>query len=76
MISYIASKEDVALFVGDLLEVSSLGWQSITITKLKKSEDFYVHIAIDGSSEDTVRDWVQNYYGLRMNTSPEVTVVG
>ena len=76
MISYIASNEDVALFVGDLLEVSSLGWQSITITKLKKSEDFYVHIAIDGSSEDTVRDWVQNYYGLRMNTSQENTPAG
>lgn len=59
--SFIGSKEVAAQFVDDLLWRGKLDYQSITITKRVKSADFCVHIAIDGSSEDTVEMLAQNY---------------
>lgn len=73
---YCKNKEELALFVSDLLCTGNLVWQSITITSPEKSEDFFVHIATDGSSADTVRKWVQTFYGLPMITSQDHTPDG
>jgi len=73
---YCKDREELALFVSDLLCTGNLVWQSITIISPEKSEGYCVRIVTDGSSVVTVRRWVQTYYGLRMSTSQENTQAG
>lgn len=73
---YLKNKEELALFVSDLLCTGNLDWQSITIISPEKSEGYCVRIVTDGLSVATVRKWVQTYYGLHMNTSQENTQAG
>jgi collagenase-like PrtC family protease len=61
MINFTGYKQDVALFVEDILTISSLDFQSITIIPLEKSGVCSVNIATDTSSEDTVEKLVQIY---------------
>ena len=68
MIYCLKHREDLALFVSDLLATFDLDFASITITKAEPSEGYYARCAIDTSSEDTVKNWVQTYYGLPLIT--------
>ena len=76
MIYFCRDREEVAQFVSDLLLNLGINLISITITNRELFGDYSVHIVTDGSSEDTVEKWVQNYYGLRMSTSTENTPDG
>ena len=62
MINFFGSKKTVVEFVNALLQSSSIGWQSITITNPEKSEESFVSIAIDTSSEDTVKELGEIYF--------------
>ena len=66
MINFMLYSKDVALFVSDILEGSNIDSQSITITNREKSEDCCVSIAIDLSSEDTVKSLGLIYYSMLM----------
>ena len=71
MIFFCKDKEKAAQFVKDLLLTFGVDSMSITITNLGISGAFYVRIVTDGSSDGTVKSWVQNYYGLRTSISTE-----
>lgn len=49
---FYGSKEDVAEYVVDLLSISNVDWQSITITQREKYAGFCVSIATDTLSGD------------------------
>lgn len=51
---FTGSKKDVAAFVAELLSHSIRNLRSITITRLVKSEDYSVSIAIGMLSADTI----------------------
>lgn len=70
---YYMNKDTVALFACDLLTVFVNDLLSIMITHRVKYEDYCVSIATSSSSEDTVKDWVQNNYGEQVTTSAETT---
>lgn len=68
---YYMNKEIAALFVCDLLIDFVNDLQSITITKLQRSEAYSVLIVTNTSSGDAVKDWVQTNYLRDTSTSPE-----
>lgn len=68
MLNYYCNNEDAALFVCDMLTDLDYALQSITITKLDISGDYSVRIATGMLLEDTVKNWVQQSYGLRLIT--------
>jgi len=61
---FLKDKEELALFVGDLLLTLKQDWQWITTIVPVKSGGYCVLIAIDTSLEDDVKDWVRDSYGL------------
>jgi hypothetical protein len=56
---YTLNRTVVARFVRGILVYSDIDFQSITITRLEKSEDYSVSIVIDMSSVNTVESLVQ-----------------
>lgn len=72
----LVNKADVAQFVRDLLHLFGSVLPSITIINPEKFGVSYVSIVIDTSSEDTVKNWVQNSYGLHTITWQEITPAG
>jgi lauroyl/myristoyl acyltransferase len=64
MVKFYGSKTTAVEFANVLLHSSDIDWQSITIIRRGSSEEFSVHIAIDTSSDDTVRTLGEIY--LRM----------
>lgn len=66
ILTYSVDREIAAQFAEDLLTASRLNWRSITITaEPEKSGASFVRFVIDTLLEDTVKDWVQRYYGLQ-----------
>jgi hypothetical protein len=68
MLSFSGNKEDVARFVADLLVHSKVVLQSTTIITRGSSEDCYVRIVIDTSSEGIVLELAPIYCLQRINT--------
>ena len=73
---FIASKMAVVLYAGAIVLDLGPDLQSITITKLEKSEDYSVSIVTNTSSEDIVKKVVQNYFETLTIISTENTQVG
>jgi hypothetical protein len=59
---FYGSKKTVVEFVNALLQRSDIAWLSITITNPEKFVESYVSIAIDTSSEDTVKTLGEIYF--------------
>lgn len=74
--TFLGSREDLVQFAIDLLNFSRQDLQSITITRLEKSEEFSVSFVIDTLSDAIVRDLAQSYYEAPMNTLHENTQAG
>lgn len=55
MMKFYGSKNSVVEFVNAILQNSNIALPSIMITRQGSSEVFFVSIAIDTSSEDTVK---------------------
>jgi len=72
-LTYFGNRKVVVQFVKELLRLSPEDSQSITITKLGKSGDYSVSIAIDTSLDGTVERMAQSYSRLRSSISPEST---
>lgn len=70
-LTYFGNRKVVVQFVKELLRLSPEDSLSITITKLGKSGDYSVSIAIDTSLDDTVEKMAQTYSRLRSSISPE-----
>jgi len=75
MLYYILNRTEVATSVEDILMNSNPDLQSITITRLGKSEDFCVSFVIDTLSDATV-DEVSKRLDALLITSTENTQVG
>lgn len=76
MSNYTMTKEVVARFVRGILVYSEIDFQQITITRLGKSEDYYVSIVTDTLSEDIVETLVQLCYYKPTNISLGNTPAG
>jgi len=72
-LTYFGNRKVVVQFVKELLRLSPEDSQSITITKLGKSGDYSVSIAIDTSLDGTVERMAQSYSKLRSSISLEST---
>lgn len=64
MINFYGNKTSAAAFANELAKSSDIDWQSITITRRGRSGEYSVSIAIDTSSDVTVRTLGEIY--LRM----------
>jgi hypothetical protein len=73
---FLGSKTNVVEFVRDIVAHSNNDYQSIMIMPRARSEDCYVLIATDTSSEDTVETMAQNYLLERITTSWMSTLAG
>ena len=76
MITFIGSKEAVALFASDLLRTCCNDSLSITVIARAKLGDYFVRIVIDTELEDTLKQRVLEYSGLSLLTLIENTQDG
>lgn len=76
MMSFIGSRKVVAQFADEVLKHSGKGFQSITITRLDTSGDFYVSIVTDTSSEEIVKMLARIYSSALLRILPENTQDG
>lgn len=73
---FLASSMAVAQCVAELLSRSDIDWQSITITRVPRSEAFCVSTATGMSLEDTVESVAQICYDVLTNISSRNTLGG
>ncbi len=73
---YFGNRKVVAQFVNDILRNSDIALPWITIMPREKSEDFFVSIVTDTSSEDIVRTLARIYSVALLNISPPNTQDG
>ena len=76
MISFLGSKTAVVLFADEAITRLGCDLQSITITRLVKSEGYFVTIVTATSLVDYVRKLALNFSKVRYITLTEITQAG